>query len=493
MRLGKLLSYFSTSPAIRLLHSTNVSFIVDFLDQAFKQSNRITVPHSELVSALITYQEDLRDTHPGVLPSKADSYLNEWCSADTRWLQRLLEAGRDEPLYQLTPHTEDVLAFLDRVLDKDLGFVGTESRLKLVIDTLADLVIGSSDDPEVRLQHLRAEHSRIEEEIRQIETSGSVAKYQPTQIRERFSTAVTLLRQLQGDFRGVEESFRQITTEVQQRQVSGGASRGGILEFALDSEDVLKNEDQGISFYAFVNLILSPHQTEQLDSIIRGVRHITELQQQQDGLDTVRGMVSLLQREAEKVMRTNHRLSASLRRMLDSRTHGERERVAQLLRTIRGQAVSLGGNDRCSNIGLDIDCELGIDSPMRRAFWAEPPKFDAVDLTSFEPNVDARRQAFEQLAALQSINWRELRVRIRQTLTLQEAPTLQRLVALHPVEGGVVEVIAYLQIATEDGHLIDRNETETLLIESEGPSGHSIVVTVPKVMFLTQRRDGHAK
>lgn len=478
---------------MRLLHSTNAAFIVDFLNQAFKQSNRITVPHSELISGLIAYQEDLRETHPGVLPSKADSYLNDWCSADIRWLQRLLEAGRDEPLFQLTPHTEDVLSFLDRVLNKDLGFVGTESRLKLVIDTLADLVIGASDDPEVRLQHLRAEYVRIAEEINQIEVSGYVSKYQPTQIRERFSTAVTLLRQLQGDFRAVEESFRQITTEVQQRQIIGGESRGGILEFALDSEDLLKNEDQGVSFYAFVNLILSPHQTEQLDSIIRGVRQIIELEQQQEGLETVRGMVSLLQREAEKVMRTNHRLSATLRRLLDSRTHAERERVAQLLRAIRGQAVTLGGEDGCSDIGLDIDCELGIDSPMRRAFWAEPPKFDSVDLTSFEPDVDARREAFEQLAALHSINWNELRVRIRQTLTLEDAPTLERLVALHPAEGGVVEIIAYLQIATEDGHLIDRNETETLLVKSERPAGHSILVTVPKVTFLTHRRNGHAK
>src|SRR4051812_30086226 len=169
MRLGKLLSYFTTSPAIRLLHSTNAAFIVDFLDQTFKQSNRITVPHSELVSGLIAYQEDLRETHPGMLPSKADTYLNDWCSADIRWLQRLLEAGRDEPLIQLTPHTEDVLSFLDRFLNKDLGFVGTESRLKLVIDTLADLVIGASDDPEVRLQHLRAEYVRIAEEIAKIE------------------------------------------------------------------------------------------------------------------------------------------------------------------------------------------------------------------------------------------------------------------------------------------------------------------------------------
>jgi len=36
-----------------------------------------------------------------------------------------------------------VFVFLDRVLDQDLWFVGTESRLRLVIETLSDLVVGS--------------------------------------------------------------------------------------------------------------------------------------------------------------------------------------------------------------------------------------------------------------------------------------------------------------------------------------------------------------
>ena len=57
---------------------------------------------------------------------------------------------------------------------------------------------------------------------------------------ERFVTAVMLLRQLQGDFRAVEESFRDITIQVQQRQVAGRETRGKILEFALDAEDLLK-------------------------------------------------------------------------------------------------------------------------------------------------------------------------------------------------------------------------------------------------------------
>jgi|SRR5262245_17331680 len=191
MDLGKLLVYFDTSPALRLLRSPNAPFIIDFLDRQFKQPGRIAISHSELHAALIAYQEELHESHPTRLAIPADAYLAEWCSSEALWLRRFLEVGRGEPVYQLTPHTEDVFSFLDRVLDKDVGFVGTESRLKLVIDTLADLVVGSSDDPENRLMHLRDEHRRIEEEIKRIEADGRVSKYQPAQIRERFGTAVS--------------------------------------------------------------------------------------------------------------------------------------------------------------------------------------------------------------------------------------------------------------------------------------------------------------
>lgn len=59
MRLGKLLVYFETSPALRLLRSPNLPFVIDFLDRQFKQPGRIAIPHSELLAALHSYQEDL--------------------------------------------------------------------------------------------------------------------------------------------------------------------------------------------------------------------------------------------------------------------------------------------------------------------------------------------------------------------------------------------------------------------------------------------------
>ena len=99
MRLGKLLVYFDTSPALRLLRSPNAPFIIDVFDRCFKQAGRITLAQSELLAELIHYQEELHESHPEKLQGRADAYLSEWCSPDALWLRRSLQAGRDEPVY----------------------------------------------------------------------------------------------------------------------------------------------------------------------------------------------------------------------------------------------------------------------------------------------------------------------------------------------------------------------------------------------------------
>jgi hypothetical protein len=99
MRLETLLAWFETSPALKLLRSPNAPFVLDFLERQFKAAGRIAIPHSDLHAALVAYQEDLHDTHPGALVGRADAYLVGWCAPDALWLRRFLEAGRDEPVY----------------------------------------------------------------------------------------------------------------------------------------------------------------------------------------------------------------------------------------------------------------------------------------------------------------------------------------------------------------------------------------------------------
>ena len=481
MQNRQLKNLFEQSSAIRLIRSTNAPFVIDFLKCQFKQAGTITRRHSELVASLREYQTQLHRQQKKGLADSAENYLNAWCTEDTRWLHRFLEADQPEPVYELTPDSESALAFVDRIVQQDLGFVGTDSRLKLVIDTLADLTVGASADPQARLDHLRNERQRLDAEIARIESTGNVDSYHPAQIRERFSTAVDMLKQLQGDFRSVEDRFRRITREVQQQQHQQ-SNRGRILQYALDAEDLIRQDDQGVSFYEFVRFILSPVQQDKLQTVISQLNQIDSLAEHTEGMSTIHSMIPLLLAEAEKVMRTSQRLSTTLRRILDIRAHNERQRVATTLGEIRSLAASLASQPP-SDIGIDVVTSPDIQCAFAKGFWVEPAEFEQVDLTEHAVDASSRTAAFESLARMQRLDWQRLRTRVADSVAMYETPTLGRILNDHPPESGIVEIMGYIQIAHDDGHYISIEAQEQIVIPRQTGEG-SLAVTVPLVRFM---------
>ena len=487
----RLKTYFDAAPAMRLLCAGNAPYVVAFLHRHFKKARTISIPHSELLPAIATFREEIQEHDADAMRDKPESYLSDWC--EKRWLRRVLEAGRNEPVYQLTPHSEEVIELVDRALHRDTGFVGTESRLRTIITLLDELVVGASSDPAVHLDRLRRDKASVEEQIARIEQEGVVTQYGPTRIREQFATAVDLLKQLQGDFRAVEDKFREITQRVQQRHVYGAESRGGILAEALDSEDALKQEDQGVSFFEFLRFIQSPEQQARLQSIIQVLLRIQELSDQTDGLEVVRRMVTVLLAEAEKVVQTTRRLSSTLRRLLDSRVQLERRRLAELLQQVRGLAVAMSDSPPRSEVALEIDSELAIASPWSRIDWCPPAEFEVIDLTEHVPDEDAKHEAFREYASLRPIDWIGIRNRIDAALSQHEWLTLGRLVAERHPGAQVVDLIGYLETAREQGHLVDRAAREELEMATADGTGRvrRVRVTIPLVTFLRRPSNGH--
>lgn len=483
MQLERLVTFFATNPAARLLRSPNAAHVVYFLHQQFKAADAITMAHSQLAQRLADFLDQTHATEPECLTDRPENYLNHWTTADSRWLRRYHDADHAEPVYELTPATEEVLQFLDHLLERGLGFVGTESRLKRIIDALSDIVVRSSDDPQRRLAHLRAERDRIDGEIAAIESGTGVETYTSTAIRERFADAVADLASLQGDFRAVEESFTAITRDVQQRQTEATDRRGEILGYALDAEDRLKHEDQGISFNEFVRLILSPAKQEQLEGIIAQLGEIEALTQQTSGLERVRGMITHLADEAEKVLRTTRRLSSTLRRLLDSRSTTSRQRLAAVLGEIKATARQQAGDPPPDSIGLRLPLEIRLTGPMERTFWTPPTEFDVGDLVQHLPDELDRFAAFREFAGLERLDWLALRCHITQAIDAGNGRvTLPELLARQTVATGAIELLGYLQLAHDDGHDIDGRETELVSVATS--DGRQASYQVPRVVFL---------
>ncbi|MBC7820930.1 MAG: DUF3375 domain-containing protein [Planctomycetaceae bacterium] len=479
MDVSRLLTYFDLSPAIRLLKANSAPFVVAFLMRRFKESRAITIPHSELLPSLAAFQEEMQESYPEALLDKPETYLTDWC--DKHWLRRKVEAA--EPVYQLAPATEEVVEFLDLALHREVKFIGTESRLRMIMELLDQLTIGASDDPAVHLERLRQDKARIEQEIERLDRGGGVTPFPPTRIREQFAMAVDELKKLQSDFRGVEEKFKEITQQVQQRQVQGLDSRGGILGQALDSEDALKLEDQGVSFFAFLEFIQSPQQQERLEAIIHTISRLPDLVEQPDGLEVVRHMVPVLLSEAEKVLQTTRRLSATLRRLLDTRAQHERRRIAELLQRIQAFAASMSA-DPPRDLSLEIDDGLGIASPFSRTNWAPAVEYEVLDLAEKTFEHSHKLEAYRELARLHPIDWIGLRRQIAAIVSRRSQPSIAAVLEDWGAAAGLIDIVGLLEIAREDGHLVAHDATEEIVLPPRENDHRTLVVTVPLVSFV---------
>jgi len=481
MRRENLRGFFEASPTAKLLRSDLAPLILDFLNRTFKSGGSISIGQAELRTALTVYQDELHEAEPDVLIGPPERYLTQW--SDAGWLQRFLESASIEPQFQLTRFSEEAIRFVDTALSQGSSLVGTESRLRLVIETLEDIVRGASADPDRRLEYLRAQRATIDAEIAAIESGKSVQIYRPSQIRERFQTAVNLLKDLQSDFRAVEERFQLIARDVQQLQASGNDTRGEILGYALDAEDTLKTQDEGISFFAFVAFLFSPAQQTALSKNIGEIHQLAALADQHESLSRVRRMIPALLAEADKVMRTTARLSATLRRLLDARAAAHRIRLATVLRDIRQAAIKLGKAPEDRSIQLEVDTDAEICSPMARTFWTPSQTFTDQATVAHEFNLDEAKKIATAFAKLQRIDFRQMRSKIREA-TIDGHRTLSQLAEDSPIQGGVVELLGYLQIAHDDGHAIDPSLTETISIQESNGSMGSIKVTIPHVTFI---------
>ncbi len=482
MKLERLISFFSTNPSAKLLRATHAAQVIYFLNQHFKTAGNLATPHSELVQVLNRFLEELHETEPELLRERAENYLTQWSTGETRWLRRYFDTQHAESVYQLTPHTEDVLKFLTDILERTLGFVGTESRLTRILETLSDIVVRGSADAERRLEHLRAERDRIDQEIQSIKAGDTVSTHTPTAIRERFADVVSDLISLQGDFRAVEESFKAITRDVQKQQTAATDTRGTILGSALDAEQRLKEDDQGASFQAFVRLILSQTQQDELEKIIAQLDEIEELAAHGAGKERIKGMIGSLSAEAEKVLRTTRRLSSTLRRLLDTRASTSRLRLATVLREIQAAAVRRAETPPV--LGIEVFTELDLYNVFQRTFWQSPVEFDDVKISNDEPDEDDRLVAFRRLAEMQRLDWDTMRSNIESLIQTRQRLTLPELLEIHPPTSGSLEVLGYIQLAHDEGHEVDDGHVEVTYVDSaEGRRLYEI----PRVVFLAER------
>lgn len=449
--------------------------VASFLHRTFIVSNVRTLAEQDLAARLDDYLHHLRerlgeDRHPRA----AIEYLGDWASDERGWLRRYYPPESDEPHYDLTPATEQALQWLAALEGRQ--FVAAESRLKVVFDLLREIEQGSETDPEARIADLERRRAAIDAEIADIR-AGRMAFMDSTQLRERFLQATDTARALLADFRQVEQNFRDLDRTVRERITTWDERRADVLDAVFGQSDVIAESDQGRSFRAFWDFLMSPARQEELTERLQRIFELEPVAELAPDPRLKRIHYDWLT-AGEMTQRTVARLSEQLRRYLDDQAWLENRRIMEVLRELEHNALAVRDQPPGTLVDLDEPAPR-VELPMERRLFAPPikPHIDTGELATGDADLDTGA-LFEQI----HVDKERLRARLRQALQTRQRIALPELLETYPLEQGLAELVAWLSLATGEG-LGAIDEAREHAVEWTDAEGHRRRAVLPTVTF----------
>lgn len=482
----KVKSLVDSAVTLKLLRARSLPLIVTFLYREFKAQEQITLPYQYLVQRLgdfleeINYAEEDEEVNSERLildyDEKAKLYVDRWNEA--HYLQVMVDDITKEPLVLLSKHTEKAFQVFE--LLKNREFVGAESKFKDVFRKLREIIENANPDKEKRLAELEKKKLAIEDEIRRIKIDGYVSTYEDYQIKSRFEEVNRLANELVGDFKEVEDNFKEITRKIYERQQQTDLTKGKLLAETFDALYELKNTDQGKSFYAFWQFMLDDTSQADFQKLTREVYQVLEDREIEISSRSLRKLKTLLHSAARKVLDKNGVLADKLSREIVAKDQLESRKTRELMSGIRQLAVQRLQKQSERAVFLEIEDAPQIYLPLERKLGEKP------EVNNFSAKAEQASLGVADLNDLSKIyssdliDKQTLLANIQEMLKNNPQVSLKKVVEDKGITKGLAELLAYFTLVNSSSkfHI---NEEVKEIIQFDQDSGKYL--ELPQVIF----------
>lgn len=461
-------------PAWRLLRADHAPLILSFLAKVFVEGNARTVPARELAARLDDYLYGLNERlGEGTFPKSAKAYLDDWAGPEAGWLRRFYPPGSDEVHFDVTPAVEKAVSWVAALQDR--AFVGTESRLNTVFELLRQMALGAETDRDVRLEDLKRRREQLDAEMARVE-AGDVPMLDGTALRDRYQQFSETARGLLSDFREVETNFRRLDRELREQIATWDGAKGDLLGKVLGERSAIADSDQGRSFHAFYDFLLSSRRQEEFTALLEKVQELGAIG---DPDPRMRHIHYDWLDAGERTQSTVRLLSEQLRRFLDDRVWLENRRVMDILKSIEGHALKMRGQPS-SAVAIEMDATSpDVALPFERPMYRPKAKVQiSGDLAESVEDVDVSL-LFEQT----HVDPVRLTGIVRSALRRTSQTGLAPLLAEHPVQNGLAELVTYLAL-TDPAFRVVFDEEAREAVSWADADGDGKTADIPRVTFL---------
>jgi hypothetical protein len=265
---------------------------------------------------------------------------------------------------------------------------------------------------------------------------------------------------------------------VRERIALWDGRKGALLQDILGDRDLIADSDQGRSFRAFWDFLMSQTRQEELTQLLERVLRLEPVAELAPDARLKRVHHDWLE-AGEHAQRTVALLSQQLRRFLDDQAWLENRRIMEMLRGIEAAALALRETPPAGEFMSIADTAASIELPMERPLHAPATKtaLARLKLEAGDEELDAAA-LFSQFV----VDKAALAQRVRQALQQRSQITLAELLALNPLQKGLAELVTYLQLAAEQGAAVSDDSDEDIVIW-RSLAGMPMRAHLPRVIF----------
>lgn len=480
MDINQLVQTLNNSPSVKLLKMRSAEFFLAFVTSVFDEQMAIGEEKLQMLleNWLDNQHEDIIDEDINIETlgesneAKAKRLIKEWTD---KGLFANYQNEDGEIIYELSSHTSKVIDWVTSLKKEE--YIGTESKFKTLFSQLKDLVEFSNEDREKRLELLRQKKEDIERQIESLEMGEEIEVYENYQIEPRYNSLNKLAKELLSDFKEVDDNFKEIIKQIYKRQTDNEGKKN-ILNYIFDAYAELKDSQQGKSFYAFWEFLLSSELQKEWDELT-DLLYKTLDKRNIDSKDKfLKEMKKHLFDAGEKVSKTNDRMSEKLSLIIRNNGNSDTQATKQVINDIKKLLLNTTQNKERNNASLSYEV-VELNLPLERQLNLTPKQEIEYKNVPTEASLDITElERLDKLYNHHQIDRKILRKRIDIILRENTQTTLAEVIELNNgIEKGLSELFGYIAILKEYKTVVSDNRKQEIAFSKDK------TITIPEIII----------
>ena len=451
-----------THSALKLLRSDNFAMVIAFFYQIF-------IKHSKRAVAAEVFEERFSDFLYSleICTNTPKEYINYFIKQG--FLRKFY--NDEELLYELTPSVYKVFEFLASLEKKD--FVGSETKLTLILTLLEKMEYEASSDEEVKITILQNQIEELQRKIKYLKLQKEIREDR-RKLKELYQEIMELARKTLYDFSQIEENFKELNRKTKEK-ISSSSIKTEVLDFAFDAYKAIKKSEQGESFEAFWKLLRSPKSSQLQERIDKLYQN--EIVAEFDKEMRLKNFQHELMQRAYKIQLLTDHLVQQLGNFIDERGWIENKRVVKLIDAIYKKILQ---NQEPPKITMQMELSsIEFSMPFEKDLYTikKSESFTPVEHTYEEISFDT-----SMLFLKNFVDEKRLYKNIQKFFHIQNSFTLKELLEHFPPSQGIAEVIGYIALGVEKQEgVVHEERYEEVVLESEAKK---IKLKIPQIVYV---------